>query len=194
MFHVKQNDQLELLQRLVERWNPRINLVSRADVADLRQRHIEDSAQLLPLLPDGDGPAADLGSGAGFPGLVLAILTQRPWHLVEVDRRKAAFLAAAAGELGLDHVRIHVARIEDVVLPPLALVTARALAPLPELLAHAARLLAPEGVALFPKGRAAQDELTAARAGWHMAVEEFPSRTNGASTILRISGIRRAGP
>ncbi|WP_245903372.1 16S rRNA (guanine(527)-N(7))-methyltransferase RsmG [Humitalea rosea] len=191
---MKQNDQLDQLQRLVERWNPRINLVSRADVADLRQRHIEDSAQLLPLLPAGDGPAADLGSGAGFPGLVLAILTTRPWHLVEVDRRKAAFLATAAGELGLDHVRIHVARIEDVVLPPLAVVTARALAPLPELLAHAARLLAPEGVALFPKGRSVQDELTAARAGWHMTAEEFPSRTNGASTILRISGIRRAGP
>jgi len=194
VFHVKQGDRLDLLHDLILRWNQRINLVGRADIADLRRRHIEDSAQLLPLLPPGEGPAGDLGSGAGFPGLVLAILTTRPWHLVESDRRKAAFLATAAAELGLGHLRVHVTRIEDVVLPPLAVVTARALAPLPQLLVYAQRLLAPEGVAIFPKGRTAQDELTAARADWHMAVDAFPSRTSGTSTILRISGIRRAGP
>lgn len=194
MFHVKQEERTERLLDLLLRWNERINLVARADRETLRERHVVDSAQLLDLIPPGDGPAADLGSGAGFPGLVLACLSDRPWHLVEADRRKAAFLAAAAGELGLGHVRIHVARIDEASLPPIALLTARALAPLCDLIAFADRLLARDGCALFPKGRNAEAELTTATAGWHMTTERFASRTDPASTIFRISGIRRAGP
>ncbi|WP_431282652.1 16S rRNA (guanine(527)-N(7))-methyltransferase RsmG [Humitalea sp. 24SJ18S-53] len=191
MFHVKRTE--HLLDLLI-RWNQRINLVAKADRDTLWQRHVVDSEQLLDLLPPGQTPAADLGSGGGFPGLVLACLSDRPWHLVEVDRRKAAFLVAAAGEIGLPNVRVHVARIEDVVLPPLGVLTARALAPLGTLLGFAERLLAPDGVALFPKGRNAEAELTAARPDWHMALERFPSRTDPDATIFRISGIRRAGP
>ncbi len=194
MFHVKHEDRTERLLDLLLRWNQRINLVARADRDTLRERHVRDSAQLVELIPPGDGPAADLGSGAGFPGLVLACVTDRPWHLVEADRRKAAFLTAAAGELGLAHVRIHVMRIDQISLPPIALLTARALAPLPDLITHADRLLAPDGFALFPKGRNAEAELTAASADWHMTTERFASRTDSASTIFRISGIRRAGP
>lgn len=194
MFHVKQQERTERLLDLLLRWNQRINLVARAERETLRERHVVDSAQLLDLIPPGDGPAADLGSGAGFPGLVLACLTDRPWHLIEADRRKAAFLTAAAGELGLAHVRIHVVRIDQVSLPPIALLTARALAPLPDLVAYADRLLAPDGFALFPKGRNAEAELTAAATGWQMTTERFSSRTDPASTIFRISGIRRAGP
>jgi 16S rRNA (guanine527-N7)-methyltransferase len=180
---------------LLLRWNARINLVAERDAETLRARHVADSLQLLPLLPPGDGPAADLGTGGGFPGLVLAIAdTGRPWHLVEADRRKAAFLVAASAELGLSHIRVHAARIEAVTLPPLALVTARALAPLAVLLGHAARLLAPDGVAVFPKGRTAEAELTVASADWTMDIERFESRTEPGATILRIAGIRRVGP
>nr|WP_245215579.1 16S rRNA (guanine(527)-N(7))-methyltransferase RsmG [Pararoseomonas baculiformis] len=179
---------------LLLKWNARINLVAERDAATLRARHIADSLQLLPLLPPGGGPAADLGTGGGFPGLVLAIADRsRPWHLVESDRRKAAFLLAASAELGLSHVRVHAERIEAVQLLPLALVSARALAPLSVLLGHAARLLAPGGVAIFPKGRNAEAELTAAEAGWTMTAERFESRTEPGATILRISGICRAG-
>ncbi|MBP0444716.1 16S rRNA (guanine(527)-N(7))-methyltransferase RsmG [Roseomonas sp. SSH11] len=185
---------LDAFLALLLKWNARINLVAERDAATLRARHIADSLQLLPLLPPGGGPAADLGTGGGFPGLVLAIADRsRPWHLVESDRRKAAFLLAASAELGLSHVRVHAERIEAVQLLPLALVSARALAPLSVLLGHAARLLAPGGVAIFPKGRNAEAELTAAEAGWTMTAERFESRTEPGATILRISGICRAG-
>ncbi len=173
-------------------WNSRINLVAERDPAALRARHLADSLQLLPLLPAGQGPIADLGSGGGLPGLVLAIATDRPVHLIESDRRKAAFLTEAAARLALPHVRVHATRIEQVRLPPLAAVTARALAPLASLLAHAAPLLAPDGMALFPKGRTANAELTAARAAWTFTVERFASRTDPEATILRLSDIHPA--
>ena len=185
---------LDSFLALLLRWNARINLVAERDADTLRSRHIADSLQLLPLLPTGNGAAADLGTGGGFPGLVLAIADSgRPWHLVESDRRKAAFLLAASAELGLGHVRVHAERIEVVALPPLALVTARALAPLGLLLGHAARLLGPGGTAIFPKGRTAAAELTAAESDWTMTTERFESRTEPGATILRITGIRRAG-
>ena len=188
---------LERLDRLLEllvRWNGRINLVAERDAETIRRRHVEDSLQLLPLLPPGTGPVGDLGSGGGFPGLVLAAAATRPFHLVEADRRKAAFLTDAAARLGLGHVTVHPARIEAVRLPPLSALTARALAPLEDLLPHAARLLAPDGVAVFPKGRGAQAELEAAHRSWAMQVERFASRTAPDATILRLSGIRRASP
>ncbi|MFT8244981.1 16S rRNA (guanine(527)-N(7))-methyltransferase RsmG [Roseomonas sp. BN140053] len=179
---------------LLLRWNARINLIAPGDAAAFRQRHVEDSLQLLPLLPAGTGPAADLGSGGGLPGLVLALCEPgRPWHLVEADKRKSAFLRTAAAELGATNVAVHSSRIEDTTLPPLALLTARALAPLTTLLPFAERFLAPSGVAVFPKGRNAGAELTEAAAAWTMQVERFPSRTDPSATLLRITGIRRAG-
>ncbi len=178
---------------LLLRWTLRINLIAERDAAAIRNRHIADSLQLASLLPPGEGPVGDLGSGGGFPGLVLAIATRRPFHLVESDRRKAAFLTEAAARLGLDHVRVHAMRIEAVALPPLAALTARALAPLDDLLGHAERLLAPGGVAVFPKGRTAEDELTAARRRWTVRAERFASRTDPDATIFRLSEIRRDG-
>jgi 16S rRNA (guanine(527)-N(7))-methyltransferase RsmG len=174
---------------LLLRWNARINLVADRDPDSLWQRHVLDSLQLLPLLPDIEGPLVDLGSGAGFPGLMLAAATGRPTHLVEADRRKAAFLNEAVRVLGLAGTTIHPSRIEATTLPQAAILTARALAPLPDLLAHARRLLRLGGVALFPKGRTADQELTAAAAGWTMRIERFPSRTEPSATILRLSEI-----
>ncbi|WP_376098382.1 16S rRNA (guanine(527)-N(7))-methyltransferase RsmG [Roseomonas sp. CCTCC AB2023176] len=186
---------LEAFLSLFLRWNSRINLAAERDGPAIRQRHVVDSLQILGLLPPGNLPAADLGTGGGFPGLVLAIAQpERPWHLVESDRRKAAFLTSAAAELSLRQVWVHAERIETVALPPVAVVTARALAPLPDLLAYAARLLAPDGVAILPKGRTAEAELTAAAPDWTMQVERFASRTDPDATLLRLSGIRRAGP
>jgi 16S rRNA (guanine(527)-N(7))-methyltransferase RsmG len=175
---------------LLLRWNARINLVAERDEAKVWQRHVLDSLQLLPLLPPGTGPMIDLGSGGGFPGIILATATGWPTHLVEADKRKAAFLQEAARHLCLSQVQVHAERIETAALPRAAVLTARALAPLPVLLGHAHRLLAPGGVALFPKGRGAEDELTAAARGWTMRAERFPSRTDPAATILRLSEIR----
>lgn len=135
----------------------------------------------------------DLGSGAGFPGLVLAAATGREVGLVEADKRKAAFLSDASGRLGLTNVKVYAERIESAALPKVDILTARALAPLPTLLRHAHALLLPGGTALFPKGRTAEEELTAASRDWMMRAERFPSRTDPASTIFRISEIRPAG-
>lgn len=184
---------LATFKALLLTWNARINLVSPGDAAHLDQRHIADSLQLLPLLLP-DGICADLGSGAGFPGLVLAAADPgRVWHLVESDRRKAAFLAEAARSMDLRQVCIHASRIEATALPPLAVLTARALAPLDALLGHAARFLAPGGIAIFPKGRSAEAELTEALRGWTLRAERHPSATDATATILRLSEIARAG-
>ena len=185
-------DQLRNYLDLLLRWNRTINLISRRDEAVAWERHIEDALALLPLLPDDFSHAIDFGSGAGLPGLVLAIAGGKPFHLVEADHRKAAFLREAIRATGAP-ATVHAARIETLSLPPAPLITARALAPLPRLLQWAAPLLAPGGVCLFPKGRNAADELTAASAQWHMRVERFASPTDPDATILRISEISRVG-
>lgn len=181
---------LETYLSLLARWNARINLVGPTPPEGWWARHVEDALQLVPLLPEGDGPVADLGTGAGLPGLILAAWTTRPVHLVESDQRKCAFLREAAREMALPHVAVHAGRIEAVRLPPLAAVTARALAPLVTLLGHAHRLLGRDGTAVFPKGRTAEAELTEAAPHWHMHVERFASRTDAQAIILRIRDLR----
>lgn len=182
---------LATFRDLLLRWNATINLIAGRTAAELDRRHIADSLQLVPLLP-ADGPMADLGSGGGLPGIVIAAaLPERELHLVEADRRKAAFLIEAAGTLKLSRVKVHPQRIEQASLPPLSALTARALAPLDVLLGFAARFLAPGGVAILPKGRTAEQELTSAAAHWHFTPERFESRTDPEATILRLSEIRR---
>jgi 16S rRNA (guanine(527)-N(7))-methyltransferase RsmG len=186
-------DRLREFVALLIRWNARINLTAERDEAGIWQRHVLDSLQITHLVPPAAGPLVDLGSGAGFPGLMLALATGRETHLVEADRRKSAFLIEAARVLDLPRVKVHPTRIEAATLPSASVLSARALAPLPQLLAHAHRILAPGGTALFPKGRTAGQELTEAARAWIMRVEQFPSRTDPAATILRLSEIRPAG-
>jgi 16S rRNA (guanine(527)-N(7))-methyltransferase RsmG len=185
---------LEAFQDLLLRWNSRINLIAKATPEVVRHRHIEDCLQIVPLISTGRGPLADLGSGAGLPGLILAIITGGETHLVEADRRKAAFLVEAVARLELRTVHVHPVRIEDVRLPPIATLTARALAPLNQLLPHALRLLAPNGCAIFHKGRSAEQELAEARRDWHFELERFPSRTDPDATIFRLSDMRHVQP
>jgi 16S rRNA (guanine527-N7)-methyltransferase len=204
VFHVKHPDPLELDQKtrarldifanLLIRWNERINLVSPRDIAVLWPRHIDDSRQLTALMPSEPiGRAVDLGSGAGFPGLVLAIIHGIHFDLIESDARKATFLREAARETEAT-VTVHNARIDTVRLSPVRLVTARALAPLDKLLGWAAPFLAEDGFCLFPKGRTTQEELTRAARRWHMRVERVASRTDGTGTILKISEVRYLEP
>ncbi len=134
-----------------------------------------------------------MGSGGGFPGLIIAIATNRHVHLIESDQRKAAFLREAARATAAP-VTVHASRIEAAPLPPVPLVTARALAPLTTLLDWATHHLTSNGVCVFPKRRTAEEELTTAAERWHMRIERFPSPTDPAATILRLSEIARAGP
>lgn len=184
---------LRLYAALVEKWSPKINLISKADLPHIWQRHIQDSLRLLPFIPAGTTHAIDLGSGAGFPGLALCIATGIPFTLIESDGRKAAFLMEAARQTGAP-AKIHNTRIEAAKLQPAPLITARALAPLDKLLGLAAPHLAPGGICLFPKGRTAQDELTLATPLWHMEAERITDPAWGDSCILKVSQIRHAGP
>jgi 16S rRNA (guanine527-N7)-methyltransferase len=183
---------LRIFAALVEKWTPRINLISKADVPHIWERHIEDSLRLLPFIPGNTTRAIDLGSGAGFPGLVLCIATGIPFDLIESDSRKCVFLMEAARQTGAP-AKIHNTRIEAVRVPPAPLITARALAPLDKLLALAAPHLAPGGICLFPKGRAAEDELTLAAPLWHMDAERLTDPAWGELCILKVSQIRHAG-
>ena len=183
---------LERFAALLLRWNATLNLIAPADAPVLWPRHIADSLQLVPLLPEGVERAIDLGSGGGFPGLVLAIATGVRLDLIESDRRKAAFLRSAVLETAAP-ATVHACRIEQADLPPARLITARALAPLPRLLPLASRLLAPDGVCLFLKGGRVDQELADAAAGWTMQVERTPSQTGGDGVILRLSDVRPKG-
>jgi 16S rRNA (guanine527-N7)-methyltransferase len=185
---------LEAYATLLVKWQKAINLVAGNSLPDLWRRHMLDSAQLVPLLPPDDGIITDLGSGAGFPGLVLAILTERPVHLVESDQRKSAFLGEVARATGVaGRLQIHTGRIEATKPWPSGIVTARALAPLPELLEWAAPFFAPETVCLFLKGAKADDELTQAARVWRMKIERRRSVTDPTGLILRLSTIERRG-
>jgi 16S rRNA (guanine527-N7)-methyltransferase len=181
---------LDRFAALLLRWNRTVNLISAKDESLLWDRHIGDSLQLATLMVPRPDRAIDLGSGAGFPGLILALATGVPFDLIEADKRKAAFLLEAA-RITEAPVQVHAARIEAVQIPPAPLITARALAPLPKLLSLAAPLLSPGGTCLFLKGANAKAELTHAATQWHMQVRSVPSRTIPDACILRISHLSR---
>ncbi len=181
---------LETYARLLERWTGPVNLVSRASLGDLWRRHMLDSAQLLPLLPPGARTVVDLGSGAGFPGLVLAILGVEDVHLIDRGARKCAFLREVARATGTA-VTVHAAPIEALRPWPADIVTARACAPLVRLLGYAEPFIETRGVGLFLKGRTVGRELTTARKTWHMTVERFRSSTDPSGTILRMRDLSR---
>src|SRR5213080_2226211 len=149
---------LETYAELLRRWSARINLVGANTLADPWRRHFLDSAQLLAHVPPGTQTLIDLGSGAGFPGLVLAILGVPGVELIEADARKCAFLREAA-RLAAAPVRIHNARIESVPTHAVDVVTARGCAPLDRLLVLAQPFVAPDTVCLFAKGEQAGQEV-----------------------------------
>ena len=187
---------LEEYAALLAKWNPVINLVSKSTLPDVWQRHMRDSAQLWPLCPNGARLWVDMGSGGGFPGIVIAILAAEfapdmRVVLIESDQRKATFLRTVAQALGLA-LRVESQRAEDV--PPLGadVVSARALTALSGLLPLAQRHLAENGVAIFPKGQSAAQELTDALELWQFAVTKTPSETDHQAVVLQIRDIARA--
>ena len=181
---------LEAYAELLKRWSGRINLVSRNTLGDLWRRHFLDSAQLVPFIPEKTRSLVDLGSGAGFPGLVLAILGVPGVALIESDRRKAVFLREAA-RIANTPVKIVDSRIEAVKPDPADVVTARACAPLDKLLPLAQRFIGPNTVCLFLKGEQVADELTAARREWRMKSAQLPSRADPRGVILRLEQVTR---
>lgn len=188
-------DRLTTMADLLERWSTAVNLVSRATIPAVWERHMLDSAQLYALAPAEAASWVDLGAGAGFPGLVIAAMAHDRTSplavtLIDSDARKCAFMAEAARAMGVA-VRIETRRIEGPGARRHDVVSARALAPLSRLIEMAGPYMAPKGVLLAPKGARADDELTAARKHWHMAVAQTRSLSDDGGVILRISEVRR---
>jgi len=181
---------LEAYAELLKRWSGRINLVSRNTLGDLWRRHFLDSAQLLPLIPHKARSLVDLGSGAGFPGLVLAILGVPGVELIESDKRKGVFLGEAA-RLTNTPVKITDSRIEMAKPHAADVVTARACAPFDKLLPLAQRFIGPNTLCLFLKGEHVADELTAAQRDWRMKAAQLSSRADPRGVILRLEQVTR---
>jgi 16S rRNA (guanine527-N7)-methyltransferase len=178
---------LKIYAELLADWNSRHNLVSRTSLHDLWRRHFWDSAQLTALIPAEARTLADLGAGAGFPGLVLAEMLRGriAVTLFEATTKKCAFLKAVADRLALP-VAIENARMEDLPPRPFDIVTARACAPLPLLLGYAHNFVGQNTVCLFLKGQNLGAELTEAHKSWKLRARQIPSRTSTSGAILEV--------
>ncbi|MEZ0226195.1 MAG: 16S rRNA (guanine(527)-N(7))-methyltransferase RsmG [Alphaproteobacteria bacterium] len=183
-------EKMAIYSRLLEKWQKAINLVGPLTLTDIPERHFFDSAQMFRYITNVDAKLADLGSGAGFPGMVLAMLGVRDVHLVESDVRKATFLREVSRETNTP-VTILDARAEAVVIPGLDVITARAMAPLKDLLVHMDRLTTKDHAiyGLFAKGLQHQEEIDKARKLWDFEVELFPSETDLSGKILRVKNL-----
>ena len=178
---------LESYVGMLRSWNQRLNLVSEDSLVEVWHRHICDSAQLAPLIPDNAETLVDIGSGAGFPGLVIAIMCPKlQVTLLEATRKKTEFLLAVTDQLGLKNVTIRNERAESAKRQAFDVVTARACAPLPKLLGYAQEFIGPETVCLFLKGQNLVLELTEARKSWRMKVRQHPSVTHPLGVVLEI--------
>ncbi|MEO1137753.1 MAG: 16S rRNA (guanine(527)-N(7))-methyltransferase RsmG [Pseudomonadota bacterium] len=188
-------DRLREMDRVLIDWSERHNLIARSTIDDRWERHYLDSAQLAPLLPKGIKTLVDLGSGAGFPGLVLAAMLAPEdvaVTLIESTGKKAAFLREAGAAMGLTNLKVIPARIESVGLDFVPdIVTARALARLDKLLGYGAEIGGKKTKYFLLKGQDVEVELTEAAKSWHMDVIRHPSRTQARATILEIGKLAR---
>lgn len=188
-------ERLDAYRALLERWNARMNLVSKQSITEFWTRHAADSAQIAQICRGGTGNWVDLGSGGGFPAVVLAVIfagesREIQMTMVESDMRKASFLRAALRETGVPG-RVEAQRIEKLAPMNADFISARALAPLHKLVGYAKRHGAPAGKAFFLKGAKAEEEIKEALVSWRFDVEKFPSKTDPAALVLKIGGIAR---
>ena len=187
-------DRLIKYGQLLATWQERINLVGRSTASNIWQRHIADALQLIALFEKPLPRIADLGTGAGIPGLILAIARPLEAHLFESNLKKAAFLREAVRLTGAA-AHIHAVRIEDAdTLAPAIkadIVTARALAPLPKLLAYAQPFFAQGAAGLFHKGQDVDAELSETAKSWSLNVVKHPSMTDSRGCILEVKEAHR---
>jgi 16S rRNA (guanine527-N7)-methyltransferase len=185
-------EKFEVYGHLLLKWQKAINLVGPATLTDVPERHFFDSAQMFRYITNVDCKLADMGSGAGFPGMVLAMLGVKDVHLIESDVRKATFLREVSRETKTP-VTVHDTRVEDTKIPDLDVITARALAPLRDLLAYAGKLATKDHpfYCVFAKGLQHQEEVDKAQKQWTFGLEIFPSETDLSGKILRIKDLAR---
>jgi len=185
---------LSTYERMLAEWNEKFNLVATSTLAHTWTRHFSDSAQLIQYIPEKAITLADMGAGAGFPGLVLAIVAQGlnrelVVNSIEATNKKADFLQAVVDELKIN-VIVRRERVEAIKDIKADIVTARALKALPELLKYANRLVHKDTICLFLKGRHAAEELTEARKYWTFKLETHPSRSDDSGSVLVLNDLR----
>ncbi|WP_228259631.1 16S rRNA (guanine(527)-N(7))-methyltransferase RsmG [Siculibacillus lacustris] len=192
-------ERLTIYVDLVVKWQKSQNLVAPGTLPQIWRRHVADSVQVAAIRPEATR-WLDLGSGAGFPGLVTAIVNaDRPGavvHLVESNHGKAAFLRTVARETGVAAI-VHTVRIEEFVADfaePIEAISARALAPLVRLIPMVAPLVGRGAVAVFHKGQDFASELADATASWDLNLVEHPSRIEPGSRLVEIRGIAPRAP
>jgi 16S rRNA (guanine527-N7)-methyltransferase len=185
-------ERLDAFVELLHGENRRQNLVSKPSLGAIWQRHILDSAQLLRFVPAADASWIDLGTGAGFPGLIVAALHKGPVAMVEERRLRVEFLRRAAETLGLtDRVEIIAGRVERVDRRVFDVISARAFAPLPRIFDLAARFSTNKTLWILPKGRNARSELDDAESSWQGGFRLEPSMTDAEASILLARGVKR---
>lgn len=188
-FNKQAQQKLELYIQLLNKWNAKINLVSPATLPKAWERHILDSAQIFPFIENHPGPLLDMGSGAGFPGMVLAMMGKNDVHLVESDVRKTVFLQEVSRE-SKTPVHIHNTRIENIAPQPFEIITSRALADLKTLLNYARPFLSQNTICAFLKGENAKKEIEDTKKDWQMDIESVTSMTSEDGQILLIKNLR----
>ncbi len=183
---------LKVYQALLEKWQPRINLISSHTLSDVWQRHFEDSLQLIKYISDAPQSLVDMGSGAGFPGLVLALSypTSLKVTLIESDVRKSLFMENVSRETNVP-VKIISKRIEDVQDIKGDIITARGLSALTKLFEMSFPLMTDSSQCLFLKGKGVDKEIDEAKKNWEFDLEIFLSLTDSTGRILRVKNLRR---
>jgi 16S rRNA (guanine527-N7)-methyltransferase len=179
-------DKFNRYAELLLKWQNTINLVSEDSLEELAERHFLDSAQVIKYIPHKQIKLADMGSGAGFPGLILAMLGVADVHLIESDVRKATFLREVSRETNTK-VTVHDDRVEDITIEGLDLITARALAPLKDLLTMTKKLGANN--CLFLKGEKTKEEVEKAQKRFKFDLEIHQSVTDKTGKILNINNL-----
>jgi 16S rRNA (guanine527-N7)-methyltransferase len=186
-------EDLKTYVSLLGKWQKQINLVSSTTLADVWRRHVLDSAQLFPLIPAGAKKVIDIGSGAGFPGLVLALYFKYyggpEVNLVEADGRKCSFLMEVNYQTNAGAI-VHASRVEAMSDLKGDVITARGLAPLRKLIKMSRRFDDGDATYIFLKGARAREELTDAQKEWTMDITETTSQTLAVARILTLKGVK----
>jgi len=183
-------ERLKIYVELLLKWQRAINLIGPGTIADVWGRHVLDCGQLMPHIPKDKAPIVDIGSGAGLPGLILAIMGVPDVKLVEADSRKCSFLreAARVTKTPVEIVESRVEHLEDMAA---GVITARALAPLTKLIELSQTVSTSDTIYLFLKGKDLKNELAHLKYNWKMKLEVHPSVTNPDGTILKMESIAR---
>ncbi|MBV8548272.1 MAG: 16S rRNA (guanine(527)-N(7))-methyltransferase RsmG [Alphaproteobacteria bacterium] len=185
-------EKLDAYACLLREWNEKFNLIAPSTVEHIWTRHFMDSAQLYNLIDNKDAVLADMGSGAGFPGMVLAIMGCPNVHLIESIGKKAQFLNEVVRQIA-PHVVVHHDRVENIKDFKADIVTARAMSSLNDLFGLAHRILKPQGKCVFLKGRNAELELTESKKYWTFSLDKKPSVSDPSGVILTIGNLKNAG-